>query len=101
MLRKRSHKNRANHWLTPGVNSTSKCGMRSSEWGMDGVTPHSKFRTPHFPRLPTTDSRRPPTMSRLTEVSHPLIKHHLSRLRDKHTPPAEFRQLVQRLAVLL
>jgi uracil phosphoribosyltransferase len=40
-------------------------------------------------------------MSSLVEVSHPLIKHHLSRLRDKHTPPAEFRQLVQRLAVLL
>ena len=40
-------------------------------------------------------------MPNLTEVSHPLIKHHLSRLRDKHTPPAEFRQLVQRLAVLL
>jgi uracil phosphoribosyltransferase len=40
-------------------------------------------------------------MSAVTEVSHPLIKHHLSRLRDKHTPPTEFRQLVQRLAVLL
>jgi len=40
-------------------------------------------------------------MSQLVEVSHPLIKHHLSRLRDKDTPPAEFRQLVQRLAVLL
>ena len=40
-------------------------------------------------------------MSHLVEVSHPLIKHHLSRLRDKHTPPAEFRELVQRLAVLL
>lgn len=37
----------------------------------------------------------------LIEVSHPLIKHHLSRLRDKTTPSAEFRQLVQRLAVLL
>jgi len=37
----------------------------------------------------------------LVEVNHPLIKHHLSRLRDKQTPPAEFRQLVQRLAVLL
>src|SRR4029453_13445644 len=37
----------------------------------------------------------------VVEVSHPLIKHHLSRLRDKHTPPAEFRQLVQRLSVLL
>ncbi|HMC09651.1 MAG TPA: uracil phosphoribosyltransferase [Pirellulaceae bacterium] len=40
-------------------------------------------------------------MSNLVEVSHPLIKHHLSRLRDKQTPPTEFRQLVQRLAVLL
>lgn len=37
----------------------------------------------------------------VVEVSHPLIKHHISRLRDKHTPPPEFRQLVQRLAVLL
>jgi uracil phosphoribosyltransferase len=40
-------------------------------------------------------------MANVVEVSHPLIKHHLSRLRDKQTPPAEFRQLVQRLAVLL
>jgi uracil phosphoribosyltransferase len=40
-------------------------------------------------------------MSNIVEVSHPLIKHHLTRLRDKHTPPPEFRQLVQRLAVLL
>ena len=40
-------------------------------------------------------------MSRVVEVSHPLIKHHLTRLRDKHTPPTEFRQLVQRLSVLL
>jgi uracil phosphoribosyltransferase len=40
-------------------------------------------------------------MPNVFEVDHPLIKHHLSRLRDKGTPPAEFRQLVQRLAVLL
>jgi uracil phosphoribosyltransferase len=42
-----------------------------------------------------------PLMPAVVEVNHPLIRHHLSRLRDKHTPPAEFRQLVQRLAVLL
>ena len=36
-----------------------------------------------------------------TEVAHPLVKHHITRLRDKTTPPAEFRQLVQRLSVLL
>lgn len=40
-------------------------------------------------------------MSSVIEVSHPLIKHHLAALRDKHTPPAEFRQLIQRLSVLI
>lgn len=40
-------------------------------------------------------------MPRLREVAHPLIQHHLSRLREAETCPAEFRQLVQRLAVLL
>src|SRR5262245_62042350 len=37
----------------------------------------------------------------ITEVSHPLVKHHITRLRDRTTSPAEFRQLVQRLSVLL
>jgi uracil phosphoribosyltransferase len=40
-------------------------------------------------------------MSSIIEVQHPLISHHLTRLRDRQTPPAEFRQLVQRLATLL
>ncbi len=40
-------------------------------------------------------------MSKVYEVDHPLIKHHLSRLRDASTPPDEFRLLIQRLAVLL
>lgn len=40
-------------------------------------------------------------MSSVVEVSHPLIQHHLARLRDKHTTPAEFRELVQRLSGLL
>ena len=35
------------------------------------------------------------------EVSHPLVQHHLVRLRDKATPPVEFRTLIGRLAVLL
>ena len=35
------------------------------------------------------------------EVQHPLIQCHLARLREKSTPPHEFRQLVQRLASLL
>jgi uracil phosphoribosyltransferase len=40
-------------------------------------------------------------MPHITEVSHPLIKHHLARLRDATTPPFEFRQLIQRLSTLL
>ena len=40
-------------------------------------------------------------MPHITEVGHPLIKHHLARLRDATTPPFEFRQLIQRLSTLL
>ncbi|MEO8495296.1 MAG: uracil phosphoribosyltransferase, partial [Planctomycetota bacterium] len=40
-------------------------------------------------------------MTFVTVVDHPLVKHHLARLRESSTPPAEFRALVQRLAVLL
>jgi uracil phosphoribosyltransferase len=37
----------------------------------------------------------------LVQVSHPLVLHHVTRLRDAATPPPEFRLLVHRLAVLL
>ncbi len=40
-------------------------------------------------------------MSGVFEVEHPLIACHLTRLRDKSTPPREFRALVNRLASLL
>ena len=40
-------------------------------------------------------------MATAHEVQHPLIQHHLAKMRDKGTPPDEFRRLVQRLAVLL
>jgi uracil phosphoribosyltransferase len=40
-------------------------------------------------------------MKNVTEVSHPLIAHHLMRLRDQTTSPADFRLSVGRLAVLL
>lgn len=40
-------------------------------------------------------------MPRIVEVDHPLIQHHLARLRDAATPPAEFRTLVHRVAALL
>ena len=35
------------------------------------------------------------------EVRHPLVRHCLTQLRDIKTPPAEFRKLIHRLAVLL
>jgi len=37
----------------------------------------------------------------VTPIQHPLVQHHLRRLRDKATPPAEFRLLVHRLSILL
>ena len=40
-------------------------------------------------------------MSKVTEVTHPLIKHHMVRLRDKSTSSFEFRMLIGRLATLL
>ena len=41
------------------------------------------------------------SMSSVFAADHPLINHHLVRLRDKETSPAEFRSLVGRLAGLL
>jgi uracil phosphoribosyltransferase len=40
-------------------------------------------------------------MATLSISSHPLIQHHLARLRDKRTEPPEFRVLVRQLAQLL
>lgn len=37
----------------------------------------------------------------VTPVDHPLVHHHLARLRSCETRPAEFRQLVRNLAVLM
>ena len=40
-------------------------------------------------------------MSNVYESKHPLVKHKLSRLRDKHTEPKKFRELVQEIAALM
>ncbi len=40
-------------------------------------------------------------MAQVTEVAHPLLKHHVTILRDRSTPPWEFRQQVRRVAALL
>lgn len=39
--------------------------------------------------------------SLVSQVAHPLVEHHIARLRDEATRPEEFRSLVRRLATLL
>lgn len=40
-------------------------------------------------------------MTATTALSHPLVRHHLTILRDRRTPPALFRAQTRRLAMLL
>jgi uracil phosphoribosyltransferase len=40
-------------------------------------------------------------MPNVYESQHPLVKHKLSRLRDKNTDPKKFRELVQEIAALM
>lgn len=40
-------------------------------------------------------------MKQVTELQHPLVQHHLSRLRDRQTPPDVFRAQIRRLTFLL
>jgi uracil phosphoribosyltransferase len=40
-------------------------------------------------------------MNPVNVITHPLVHHHLTRLRDKRTEPEEFRQLVEELTSLM
>jgi len=40
-------------------------------------------------------------MKNVTVVSHPLIQHKLTMLRDKNTPPKDFRELVREISMLM
>ncbi len=40
-------------------------------------------------------------MGQVTKIEHPLVEHHLCRVRDCESRPGEFRDAVQRLAVLI
>ena len=40
------------------------------------------------------------TLNNVTYMTHPLIKHKISRLRDKNTGTNEFRKLVEEIAML-
>src|SRR3954467_185276 len=54
-----------------------------------------------LPVKPVSEAVSEAFMSGVFEVQHPLIACHITRLRDQPPPPAEFRQLVNRLASLL
>src|SRR5215510_4942751 len=57
--------------------------------------------TQRAPSGPAPEASVETYMSGVFEVQHPLIASHITRLRETTTPPAEFRQLVNRLASLL
>jgi uracil phosphoribosyltransferase len=40
-------------------------------------------------------------MKGVTVIAHPLVQHNLTRLRDKHTQPQEFRRLLAEIAALM
>ena len=40
-------------------------------------------------------------MSHVTKIEHPLVEHHLCTVRDRQTRPSDFRDAVQRLAILI
>lgn len=52
-------------------------------------------------RISTASAAAATKKSGVIEVDHPLVRHHLTRLRDERTTPSEFRALVQKLSVLL
>ena len=56
---------------------------------------------PALPGLPRLDDLRSMSDRRLTIVTHPLVQHKLSYLRDKDTPTVHFRKLVNELTLLL
>ena len=49
----------------------------------------------YFPAMP------PPSFPNLTVLSHPLIQHKLTILRDKRTSTRDFKQLVSEIATLM
>ena len=40
-------------------------------------------------------------MEQVVSIDHPLVRHHLAQLRNRETPPQDFRRLVHRLSILL
>lgn len=51
--------------------------------------------------MPAATCETKPAIGQVRLLAHPLVQHHIAQLRDVATSPAEFRQLVHRLAMLL
>ncbi|MBX3432387.1 MAG: uracil phosphoribosyltransferase [Pirellulales bacterium] len=47
------------------------------------------------------DGQAPTRQCGVIQIQHPLVAHHVTRLRNKETRPSEFRALVRKLAVLM
>src|SRR5438093_3289073 len=64
-----------------------------------------RHRAPHLARLSRQSQTKAdapsPVMEHVTVITHPLVQHNLSRLRDKRTGPQEFRRVLSEVAALM
>src|SRR5436309_13506350 len=63
-----------------------------------------RHRAPHLARLSRQSQTKvdaaSPVMEHVTVITHPLVQHNLTRLRDKRTGPQEFRRVLSEVAAL-
>src|SRR5438552_18023160 len=64
----------------------------------------SAWNCPNCKRVSLTSFHPPScieTVKAVTVISHPLVQHNLTRLRDKRTGPQEFRRVLSEVAALM
>src|SRR5918998_145170 len=76
---------------------TSHLALRTRTFALALRPVASRRPTVQPPEAPVTESRFP----NLTVISHPLIQHKLSVLRDKETSKKKFKELVDEIAMLM
>jgi uracil phosphoribosyltransferase len=69
--------------------------------GPAGIVPSAASADPRSPASPGRSGAATSGARRLTHVTHPLVQHKLSYLRDKDTPTVHFRKLVEEITLLL
>ena len=86
----------ADHGRSPG------CGRRHPRPGRPlGSAVRAPAPVPGLPRLHHVPRMSAVATGRLTHVTHPLVQHKLSYLRDASTPTVHFRKLLNELTLLL